>query len=99
LGIFWKPYLFSAGSRWCSSNQHHQIQLATVCLPHIRLSKIPNHNILTLFMATALFAETLDNFQHSMSLILESRICILNFSHDKLKDKNFVVHVTWWFFL
>jgi hypothetical protein len=36
--------------------------LPTVCL--IRLQKTPNFYILTLKMATAMFAETLDNSQH-----------------------------------
>jgi hypothetical protein len=55
-----------------STIQHHQIQLATYCLPYIRLPKMPNHYILTLKMATAIFAETLDNFQHWTLLIPKS---------------------------
>jgi hypothetical protein len=51
---------------WCplfrSTSQHHQIQLATYCLPHIRLLKTLNHYIFTLRMATAMSAETTDNF-------------------------------------
>jgi hypothetical protein len=49
--------------------------LYTQCLPYIRLPKTPDHYIFTLKMATVMFAGTLDNFQHSMRLILESRSC------------------------
>jgi hypothetical protein len=45
-----------------STNQHHQIQHFTCCLPYVRLPKTPNLYIFTLKMATAMFAETLGNF-------------------------------------
>jgi hypothetical protein len=38
-------------------------------------------------MATAMFAETLDNFQHSTRLIPESRSCTLNSSRENLKTR------------
>jgi hypothetical protein len=38
-------------------------------------AKTPIHYIFTLKMATAMFAETLDNFQHSKRLIPDSRSC------------------------
>jgi hypothetical protein len=55
-----------------STNQHHQIQRATYFLPSLWLLKTPNHYVFTLKMAVAMFAETLDNFQHSTLLIPES---------------------------
>jgi hypothetical protein len=58
------------------TNQHHQIQFTTYCLPYIRLPKIPNHYIFTLTMSTAVFAESLDKFQHSMRIIHETELCI-----------------------
>jgi hypothetical protein len=58
-----------------STNQHNQIQLLAYCLPYIRLPKTPNHYRFTLKMATAMSAETMDNFQHSTQLIPESRSC------------------------
>jgi hypothetical protein len=48
------------------TNQHHLIQFSINYLPYIRLPERPNHYIFTLKMATAMFAEMLDNFQHSM---------------------------------
>jgi hypothetical protein len=49
----------SANNAFASStNQHHQIQLSTHCLPYIRLPKAPDHYIFTLQMATAVFAKT-----------------------------------------
>jgi hypothetical protein len=44
--------------------------------------------VCTLKMATAMFAETLDNFQHSTRLISESRSCAQNviISHDDYKE-------------
>jgi hypothetical protein len=36
--------------------------------------KLPIHYIFTLKMATAAFAETVNNFQHSMQLIPEARV-------------------------
>jgi hypothetical protein len=50
-----------------STNQHHFL-LAAYCLPYIRLRNTPNHHTFTLTMATAVFAETLDNFQNSTPL-------------------------------
>jgi hypothetical protein len=47
-----------------STNQHHEIQLTTYCLPYIRLPGMRNHYTFTLKMATARFAETSDNSQH-----------------------------------
>jgi hypothetical protein len=55
-----------------STNHYHQIQLATHCLPYIRLPKTPNLYTFALKMATVMFAETLDNSEHSTRLILES---------------------------
>jgi hypothetical protein len=51
-----------------SANLHHQIHLPTYyCLPiHYRFA---------LKTATAKFAETLDNFQHPLRIIPESRSC------------------------
>jgi hypothetical protein len=46
----------------------HQIQLTTYCLTYIRRPKIS----ITLKVATAIFAETLDNFQHLTGLIPDS---------------------------
>jgi hypothetical protein len=57
------------------TNQHHQIQLSTYCLPYIRLPKSLNHYSFTLKMVTVMFVETLDNFQHSTWLIPENRSC------------------------
>jgi hypothetical protein len=37
--------------------------------------KTPNHDTFILKMATAMFVETLDNFQHSTRLIPESQSC------------------------
>jgi hypothetical protein len=67
-----------------SSNQHHQIQLATHYLPHIKLPKTPNHYTFTLKMVTAMFGETLDNSQHSTQLIPERRTYTLNTSRENL---------------
>jgi hypothetical protein len=55
---------------FCSTNQHHQTQLATCCLS--RLSGTPKHYIFTLKMATEIFAETLDSSQHLTQLIPKS---------------------------
>jgi hypothetical protein len=48
-----------------STNQRHQIQLATYCVPYMRLLKTSDHYKFTLNMATEMLAETLDNFEHS----------------------------------
>jgi hypothetical protein len=45
------------------------IPLTTYCLPYMKLSKMPNKYIFTLKMATAMFAETLSNFQNLLQLI------------------------------
>jgi hypothetical protein len=66
-----------------STNQHRQIQLATYCLPYIKLPKTPNQYILTLKMVTAMFAET-DKFHSSTRLSSESRSCTLNSSCENL---------------
>jgi hypothetical protein len=60
---------------FCSTNQHHQIELSTYCLSYIRLPKMPNYYIFTLTMATAVFAK-MDNFQHLMqpSLSLKAEV-------------------------
>jgi hypothetical protein len=42
------------------------------CLPQVRLSKTSSHCIFTLYMATEVLAETLDNSQHSTRLKLEA---------------------------
>jgi hypothetical protein len=52
---------------------HHQIQLATYCLPYIRFPKTPNHYTFTLKVATEMFAKTLDRSQHSTRLIPKSQ--------------------------
>jgi hypothetical protein len=53
-----------------STNQRHQIQLATYCqLPASKNAQ------LILKMQNAMFAETLDNSQYSTRLIPEHRIC------------------------
>jgi hypothetical protein len=57
-----------------STNQHHQIQLDTCYLPYIKFPKMPNNCIFALKMATLMFAETLDNFQHSTRLIPEAEV-------------------------
>jgi hypothetical protein len=44
-----------------STNQHHQIKLATYCLPYVRLSKPFHRYIFILKKATAVLAEALDN--------------------------------------
>jgi hypothetical protein len=62
-----------------STNQHHQIQLATYCLPNIRLSESSSHYTFTLKVAIAMFAETLDNSQHLTRLNPESPSFTLNF--------------------
>jgi hypothetical protein len=54
---------------FCSTNQNHQIQLTTYCLPYIRLPKSPNHYTFTLKTATAMFAEMLDMSEHFTWLI------------------------------
>jgi hypothetical protein len=46
---------------------------ATTCLLCIRLRKTPNHYALTMKMAISMFAETLNNSQHSTLLNPESR--------------------------
>jgi hypothetical protein len=46
---------------------------AAYCLPYIRLPEVPNQHVVTLKMATAVFAKTLDNFQHLMQLIPKSQ--------------------------
>jgi hypothetical protein len=42
--------------------EHHQILLATYCLPHIRLPKTPSLYTFILKMAIVMFAETLGNY-------------------------------------
>jgi hypothetical protein len=73
----------------CSTNQHHQIQLSTYCLPYIRLPKTPNHNMFTLKMATSMSAETLEIFRHSTQLIPESRSCTMNSSRENQRTIEF----------
>jgi hypothetical protein len=43
-------------------------------------------------MATAMFAEALENFQHSMRLIPESRSCTLNSSRENVRTRAFYEH-------
>jgi hypothetical protein len=50
-----------------------------------RAKKTPNRYIFTLKMATAMFTETLNNFQHSTRLNPESRSCTLNSSRENLR--------------
>jgi hypothetical protein len=40
-------------------------------------------------MAAAMFAEMLDDFQHSVQLIPESQSFILNSNHENLKTRNY----------
>jgi hypothetical protein len=65
IGISVPTRQFQKWSAFHLDNQHNQIQLATYCLPYIRLPNTPNHHIFTLKMATLMFTVTLDNFQHS----------------------------------
>jgi hypothetical protein len=60
-----------------TTNQLHHIKLTGYCLPYIRLPKTTNQYMYTLKMATSVFAETSDNFQHSTRLIPGSRSCAL----------------------
>jgi hypothetical protein len=62
----------------CSISHHHEIQFATYYLPHIGLPKTSTHYILTMKMATVVFAETSDNSEHSTQLIAESCKCTWN---------------------
>jgi hypothetical protein len=50
-----------------------------------RLPKTPNHYTFTLNMATAMFAETLDNSQHSTRINPESRSYTLNSIREKIR--------------
>jgi hypothetical protein len=50
----------------------------------MRLPKTSHPTTFTLKMATAMFAEMLDNSQHSMQLIPESRSYTLNSSREDL---------------
>jgi hypothetical protein len=43
---------------------HHQLQLASSCVPYTRPPKTPNHYMIILKIGTAIYAETLDNSQH-----------------------------------
>jgi hypothetical protein len=56
----------------CFVNKILRISLATYCVLNIRIRKNLQYTII-LKMAGAMFAETLENLQHSMRLILESR--------------------------
>jgi hypothetical protein len=67
----------------CSTNQH-QISFFIYCLPYIRLPKMPSHYLVALKMATALFPEMLDNFQHLMQLIPESQSYTFNSCRENL---------------
>jgi hypothetical protein len=71
-----------------SSNQNHQIYLATHCLPYIGFQNSP-HYIPTLKMATAMFAETLVNIKHSTWLSPEGRSYTLNSSRENLWSRFF----------
>jgi hypothetical protein len=51
------------------------------CLPYIRLPKIPSHCIFTLKMTTAVFAEMLDNSQHSTQHIPKLHCLYLSYWH------------------
>jgi hypothetical protein len=62
----------NSSQRFRSTNQYHQIQHATHCLSYL---KIPEF---TLKMATAMFAEKLDNTQHWTLLKPKSRSYTLN---------------------
>jgi hypothetical protein len=61
-----------------SNSQHHQIQFVTCCLPFIRLIETPNYYILTLKIAAAVPAESLDTSRHWARVILANSVCTLN---------------------
>jgi hypothetical protein len=86
---FWKPvgWLLDSSPLFHSTDQHHQIQLATYCLPYIRLPKMPSYYMFTLKMATAMFAKMLINSQHLTWLIPKSQSCTLNSSHENLRTR------------
>jgi hypothetical protein len=71
-GHFWTPYIERATIP-VSTNQHHQTLLATHCLVYTQLPKLSNLHTLTLKMATAISAETLDNYENSTRLVPENR--------------------------
>jgi hypothetical protein len=82
VGSSWKPYIGQAVGGELDLmmliggvEEQAAIQLeviTTYFLPYIRLPKMPSHYVLTLKMGTAVFAEILDNSQHSVQLIPKS---------------------------
>jgi hypothetical protein len=81
VGRFWKPTLPLHQSAPSNPTRH--------LLPALhKASKTPNHCIFTLKIATAMFVETLDNFQHSSRFIPETRSCTLNSSCENLRTRN-----------
>jgi hypothetical protein len=69
-----RKFLFLGFRGWSSMfNFGFRSWAASYSLPHVRLLNTPNHYTFTLKMATAMFAETLDNFQYSTRLNPESR--------------------------
>jgi hypothetical protein len=70
-----------------SAKQIHYIPLTVYCLTYMRLPKMHSQHIFTLKMATAMFAETVDNFKLSMWLIPESRSYTLNSSHENARTR------------
>jgi hypothetical protein len=68
----------------CSANHVLHIPLATTASYIYGFLKHPQ-NTFTLMMATAMFAETLKNLQHSTRLIPKSRIYTLKSSRENLR--------------
>jgi hypothetical protein len=67
---------------FCSMNKHHQIQTTNY---YIRLLKMATLYTITLQMATAMLAETMDNSQHSTWPIPTSKSYIMNSSPNNLR--------------
>jgi hypothetical protein len=51
------------------TNQHHQIQLATYCLPYARFPKTPNHYIFTLYIFSSRFVTKSPDFLNRILFI------------------------------
>jgi hypothetical protein len=61
-----------------STNQLHHIQCPAHSLPYIRLPQMTKGCISTLQLSTAMFANTLENSQHSPQLIPKSQSLIIH---------------------
>jgi hypothetical protein len=73
VGCFWKPYIEQAvRGEWDVTKQIGGVGERASCLLYTRLPKTPNQYTFTLKMATVMFAETLDNLQHSTRLVPEN---------------------------